>query len=81
MPDLSEADLLVWFGDLNYRIEVSYEAALDLIQRKSFDTLLTQDQLRNEMIAGRTFRGMREGIINFAPTYKFDPGTSGLQKF
>ena len=25
---------------------------------------------------GRVFRGFKEGPINFAPTYKFDPGTN-----
>jgi hypothetical protein len=75
MPDLSQADILIWFGDLNYRIDVSYDEAMDLIRQKRYDLLLLKDQLRNEMKSGRTFQGMREGFIKFAPTYKFDRGS------
>lgn len=77
MPDLSQADILIWFGDLNYRIDVSYDEAMDLIRQKRYDLLLLKDQLRNEMKSGRTFQGMREGFIKFAPTYKFDRGSQG----
>lgn len=79
MPDLAEADLLVWFGDLNYRIDISHDDAIELIQRHQIDSLLTQDQLRTEMSAGRTFNGMREGLIRFVPSYKFDPGSQGFE--
>lgn len=79
MPDLAEADLLVWFGDLNYRIDISHDDAMELIQRHQIDSLLTQDQLRTEMSAGRTFNGMREGLIRFVPSYKFDPGSQGFE--
>ncbi len=79
MPDLAEADLLVWFGDLNYRIDISHDDAVELIQRHQIDSLLTQDQLRTEMSAGRTFNGMREGLIRFVPSYKFDPGSQGFE--
>ena len=27
------------------------------------------------MAAGRAFSGMREGVLSFRPTYKFDKGT------
>ncbi|CAM6046137.1 unnamed protein product [Sphagnum compactum] len=74
-PDLSDADILLWFGDFNYRIDASYEQALSLIEKKCYDVLLLKDQLRNEMSSGRTFHGMREGFVGFAPTYKFDHGS------
>jgi len=77
-PDLSDADILLWFGDFNYRIDVSYEQALSLIEKKRYDVLLLKDQLRNEMSSGRTFHGMREGFVGFAPTYKFDHGSQGI---
>ncbi len=35
---------------------------------------LSQDQLRREWLGGRIFHYLREGPINFAPTYKFDKG-------
>ncbi|KAG6557250.1 hypothetical protein Mapa_001177 [Marchantia paleacea] len=74
-PELAEADLLIWTGDLNYRIDnMSYEETLGLIKKKAYDILLSADQLRIEMASGRTFHGLREGHIKFPPTYKFDKG-------
>ncbi|KAJ7562619.1 hypothetical protein O6H91_03G077500 [Diphasiastrum complanatum] len=81
-PELSEADLLVWVGDLNYRIdELSYEEAVNLISQERWKTLLGKDQLRTEMTAGRVFQGMREGAINFPPSYKFDKGYQYVQGY
>jgi phosphatidylinositol-bisphosphatase len=33
------------------------------------------DQLNLERKEGRAFVGFEEGVINFAPTYKYQPGT------
>ncbi|XP_057853266.2 type II inositol polyphosphate 5-phosphatase 15 isoform X1 [Cryptomeria japonica] len=75
MPELAQADMIIWLGDFNYRLNgVSYEDAIDHIKQKKFATLLENDQLRKEMGAGRVFQGMREGEIYFSPTYKFDRG-------
>eukprot|EP01018_Ginkgo_biloba_P026068 Gb_09329 [translate_table: standard] len=82
MPELAEADMLIWVGDFNYRLDdISYEKAQAYISHKCFDTLLGKDQLREEMKAGRVFQGMREGQIKFPPTYKFDRGQVGLQGY
>ena len=76
LPDLSDADLLLWTGDLNYRIDnVSYGGATSLISRGRLDALLSHDQLRSEMAAGHVFVGMWEPEVAFPPTYKFDRGT------
>ncbi|CAM6081680.1 unnamed protein product [Calypogeia fissa] len=76
LPELADADLLIWTGDLNYRIDLSYEEVISLIKKEQLDTLLLKDQLRYEMANGRTFQGLREGAIRFSPTYKFDKWTS-----
>lgn len=78
MPELSETDILVWFGDFNYRIDTSFEQAMEWIKDHRYEKLLAKDQLRCEMACGRTFPGMREGGIEFPPTYKFDRGSQGL---
>lgn len=78
MPELSETDILVWFGDFNYRIDTSFEQAMEWIKDHRYDKLIDKDQLRYEMACGRTFPGMREGGIEFPPTYKFDRGSQGL---
>ncbi|CAI7868827.1 unnamed protein product, partial [Closterium sp. NIES-54] len=75
-PELAEADLLVWMGDLNYRVEgVSHEHARHQVAARNLPALLASDQLLREMAGGRAFRGMEEGLIAFPPTYKFDRGT------
>ena len=42
--------------------------------------LLPFDQLAKEKTAGRVFRGLTEGAVNFPPTYKFDKGTSRYER-
>lgn len=79
MPELSEADLVIFLGDFNYRLDgVSYDEARDFISQRSFDWLRERDQLRAEMKAGNVFQGMREAIITFPPTYKFERHQAGL---
>lgn len=78
MPELSDTDILVWFGDFNYRIDTTYDQAIKWISEQRYDMLLIRDQLRVEMTSGRTFPGMREAGITFPPTYKFDRGSQGL---
>ena len=72
-PDLAEADMIVFLGDFNYRLYgITYDEARDMVSQRSFDWLREKDQLRAEMKAGKVFQGMREGIIKFPPTYKFE---------
>ena len=80
MPEVSEADLLIWVGDFNYRLaDLSYADAINLINEKRYEILLEKDQLRAEMTAGRVFQGMREADISFPPTYKFDKGCDTIK--
>ncbi|EPS65573.1 hypothetical protein M569_09204, partial [Genlisea aurea] len=81
MPELSQADLVIFLGDFNYRLDgISYEEARDFMSQRCFDWLKERDQLLAEMKAGNVFQGMREAVIRFPPTYKFErhvPGLSG----
>ncbi|XP_031392419.1 type I inositol polyphosphate 5-phosphatase 12-like isoform X2 [Punica granatum] len=78
-PDLSEADMVVFLGDFNYRLfGISYDEARDFVSQRSFDWLREKDQLRAEMKAGKVFQGMREALIRFPPTYKFERHKPGL---
>lgn len=82
LPELSESDMIIWLGDFNYRLgNISYEDAINCIKQEDFQTLLRYDQLRKEMKAGRVFQGMREGLLNFPPTYKFDRGEQSLHGY
>ncbi|KAA8538834.1 hypothetical protein F0562_025526 [Nyssa sinensis] len=79
MPELSEADMIIFLGDFNYRLDgISYDEARDFVSQRTFDWLKERDQLRAEMKAGNVFQGMREAVIRFPPTYKFEKHQSGL---
>lgn len=78
-PELSEADMVVFLGDFNYRLfGISYDEARDMVSQRCFDWLREKDQLRAEMKSGKVFQGMREGQFKFPPTYKFERHTVGL---
>ncbi|CAG7896232.1 unnamed protein product [Brassica rapa] len=62
---------VVWLGDLNYRVALTYEETKVLLEENDWHTLLEKDQLNMERAAGRVFSGFQEGQIFFAPTYKY----------
>ncbi|KAI9117071.1 hypothetical protein K1719_012070 [Acacia pycnantha] len=64
-------DRIIWLGDLNYRISLSYDETRFLLEDNDWDALLEKDQLNTERDAGRVFKGFDEGRIMFAPTYKY----------
>lgn len=79
IPEMAEADMVVFLGDFNYRLYgITYDEARDMVSQRSFDWLKERDQLQAEMRAGKVFQGMREGLIRFPPTYKFQRHLPGL---
>ncbi|QGA17933.1 hypothetical protein EYB26_005609 [Talaromyces marneffei] len=62
-------------GDFNYRIGLDNQEVRQLIKNHEFGKLYEHDQLNLQMLAGRTFPFYSEGLIRFAPTYKYDLGT------
>ncbi|XP_024988753.1 type IV inositol polyphosphate 5-phosphatase 9 [Cynara cardunculus var. scolymus] len=66
-------DRVVFLGDLNYRISLPERETRLLVNRKDWNTLLENDQLRMELMDGQAFESWHEGTINFAPTYKYHP--------
>ncbi|XP_008788687.2 type I inositol polyphosphate 5-phosphatase 2 isoform X2 [Phoenix dactylifera] len=65
-------DRIFWFGDLNYRLNISDAEVRELVAKKRWDELMNFDQLNNELRKGRIFDGWREGRISFPPTYKYE---------
>ncbi|KAG8377276.1 hypothetical protein BUALT_Bualt08G0012500 [Buddleja alternifolia] len=63
---------IIWLGDLNYRINLSYERTTELISKRDWSMLLEQDQFIRELKKGRAFDGWSEGTLSFAPTYKYE---------
>ncbi|KAJ6720039.1 TYPE IV INOSITOL POLYPHOSPHATE 5-PHOSPHATASE 9 [Salix viminalis] len=68
---IMDHDRVIWLGDLNYRIALSYSETRKLLEQSNWDALFDKDQLKTEREAGRVFRGWKEGKIYFAPTYKY----------
>eukprot|EP01103_Thecamoeba_quadrilineata_P011909 TRINITY_DN2956_c0_g1_i1.p1 TRINITY_DN2956_c0_g1~~TRINITY_DN2956_c0_g1_i1.p1 ORF type:complete len:952 (-),score=192.20 TRINITY_DN2956_c0_g1_i1:966-3821(-) len=64
-----------WFGDLNYRIDLSRDQVLDLVQAKNWSALLNADQLTREKANGNCFFSFQEGNISFPPTYRYKIGS------
>nr|XP_025879913.1 type IV inositol polyphosphate 5-phosphatase 7 isoform X2 [Oryza sativa Japonica Group] len=64
-------DRIIWLGDLNYRIALSYRSVKALVEMHNWKQLLEKDQLRIEQRYGRVFSGWKEGRIYFPPTYKY----------
>ncbi|RLN25431.1 type I inositol-1,4,5-trisphosphate 5-phosphatase CVP2 [Panicum miliaceum] len=71
LRDIHDHDRIFWLGDLNYRLDVSYERAHELISTRSWSKLAETDQLKRELEKGREFDGWTEGVLEFAPTYKY----------
>lgn len=73
---LANADLLLWMGDFNYRLDMwNQQRVIDDIHAERYSQLLEKDQLIQQKLMGQTFVGMKEGKIEFSPTYKFDKGS------
>ncbi|KAJ6920311.1 type IV inositol polyphosphate 5-phosphatase 3-like isoform X1 [Populus alba x Populus x berolinensis] len=70
--NIYDHERIIWLGDLNYRINLSYDKTHELISRKEWSQLLERDQLVRELRKGRAFDGWSEGTLNFAPTYKYE---------
>eukprot|EP00252_Welwitschia_mirabilis_P025890 TRINITY_DN825_c0_g1_i3.p1 TRINITY_DN825_c0_g1~~TRINITY_DN825_c0_g1_i3.p1 ORF type:complete len:625 (+),score=121.54 TRINITY_DN825_c0_g1_i3:340-2214(+) len=77
MPQtILEHDRAIWFGDLNYRLNLSHEKTHELISKEEWEELSYSDQLKKQLRKGCVFDGWSEGVIVFAPTYKYELNSS-----
>ena len=60
-----------WLGDLNYRLNLEWDAAVALVKKRDWPTLRQHDQLLIEKAAGRVFMDFQELPLDFPPTYKY----------
>ncbi|KAI1132117.1 SacI homology domain-containing protein [Nemania abortiva] len=72
---IDDHDTVIWMGDFNYRIGLSHERAMELVEKRDLEKLYENDQLNLQMVAGLSFQYYSEAGISFMPTYKFDIGT------
>ena len=79
---IADADLVIWLGDFNYRIDESvspadvFAAAEGRRGVAGLAALRARDQLNIERAKGAAFAGFLEGQLSFPPTYKYQAGTS-----
>lgn len=81
---IEDHDIVVWAGDFNYRIGLSYEKVKALVdealigsekvREEALGKLYENDQLNIQMVFGKCFNYYREGRVKFLPTYKYDLG-------
>ena len=75
--DVHRCDALVWFGDVNYRVDMTNEQVRSAIAEERLGDLRENDQLLRTIAAGEAFSGFVDaGELNFKPTYKFDKGST-----
>ena len=68
-----DVDYWIILGDLNFRIDLSYEEAISLIQEKNYNVLYDKDQFNNIYKKSKFLKKyMNEKKINFDPTYKYE---------
>jgi len=60
-----------FFGDMNYRVDLPFQTAVDCHKRGDFPTLAMNDQLRRQKGLRRVFDGFEEGTLDFPPTYRW----------
>jgi phosphatidylinositol-bisphosphatase len=75
-------EIVFWLGDLNYRItkDLTTEQVNERVDAFDIPYLRTYDQLNIERANGNVFHGFKEGLVEFMPTYKFQPGTDKYER-
>jgi len=71
-----KTDYLVLMGDLNYRVNMSYEDCLSFLNKGDITPPLKVDQLRLTLNDKPDLGVLKEAPITFMPTYKFDPNSN-----
>ncbi|WJX09365.1 hypothetical protein P8452_00206 [Trifolium repens] len=76
-PYSRSAHMIVWLGDLNYRLQgIDTHPARNLINKDLHHKLHGNDQLLQQAGEGQIFNGFCEGTLTFKPTYKYNKGSS-----
>lgn len=75
-PGSELVDACIYMGDLNYRVNGRKEDVEYLISVGLLAPLRIGDQLWYQMLKNKIFSGFSEGFLDFAPTFKFNAGSS-----
>ncbi|XP_030225503.1 type II inositol 1,4,5-trisphosphate 5-phosphatase isoform X1 [Gadus morhua] len=75
--NIMKHNVVLWVGDLNYRIsDLDVDQVKELITKNDYETLHNYDQLKRQLDEEAVFEGFIEGEIQFQPTYKYDTGSN-----
>lgn len=79
---IEDHDAVFWLGDLNYRVHATLDTneCFGRCDANDWDVLKAHDQLNIERAAGQVFVGFDEAPLAFPVTYKYQPGTSLLER-
>ncbi|KAK7803820.1 hypothetical protein U0070_001782 [Myodes glareolus] len=73
IPNILDHDLILWFGDMNFRIEdFGLLFVQECISKQNYSELWKKDQLYIAKRHDPLLREFQEGSLLFPPTYKFD---------
>ncbi|BFU25746.1 inositol polyphosphate 5-phosphatase, putative [Entamoeba histolytica HM-1:IMSS-B] len=78
--NLLQHDIVIWMGDLNYRIEMSDNEVRKNMIKKDYIELAKNDQLLNSIRRKQAFHNFYEALINFGPTFKIKIGENNEYK-
>lgn len=66
----------VYFGDLNFRIDMSREDIEEAATSKDYRKLRVADEFFTQGMMHEMLKTCQEGQLSFEPTYKYDVGTN-----
>ncbi|XP_038183326.1 inositol polyphosphate 5-phosphatase K [Arvicola amphibius] len=73
IPNILDHDLILWFGDMNFRIEdFGLLFVQECVAKQYYHELWKKDQLYIAKRHDPLLREFQEGALLFPPTYKFD---------
>lgn len=77
IPNILDHDLILWFGDMNFRIEdFGLHFVRESIKNRCYSDLWEKDQLSIAKKHDPLLREFQEGPLLFPPTYKFDKNSN-----
>ncbi|XP_057572452.1 inositol polyphosphate 5-phosphatase K isoform X2 [Hippopotamus amphibius kiboko] len=77
IPNILDHDLILWFGDMNFRIEdFGLHFVRESIKNQCYSDLWEKDQLGIAKRHDPLLREFQEGPLLFPPTYKFDKNSN-----
>ncbi|XP_045841942.1 inositol polyphosphate 5-phosphatase K isoform X3 [Meles meles] len=77
IPNILDHDLILWFGDMNFRIDdFGLHFVRESIKNRRYSDLWEKDQLSIAKRHDPLLREFQEGPLLFPPTYKFDKNSN-----